>query len=190
MDPGRCRRGRSRQIHSKSIARGRANETSSHALPAGPILAPVPVGTVERVSQWVFPVPGLPTNRTFSLRSMNSQRASSVIITLFTDGRAENSKLSRGFSTGKWATGRSARCRRISSIASGAVAPIDRACPTAVVELADRGVLQEPEHLDELGGPRPSEIGFQPPAEQGEASRELPGLQGAGHVQRPGLPLQ
>src|SRR5213079_2632586 len=40
------------------------------------------------MARWVFPVPGFPTSRTFSRRSMNSPRASSATSGLFTEGRA------------------------------------------------------------------------------------------------------
>jgi hypothetical protein len=54
-------------------------------------------------------------------------------------------------------------------------------------EGGQRGVLQEPQHLDELAGPLVTEVGFEPPAQQSEALRQLPVLEGTGEVDGTGL---
>ena len=54
----------------------------------------------------------------------------------------------------------------------------------------DAGVLEQPQHLDELTGARVPEIGFQAPAQGGEASGQLPVLERSGEVDGPGLSLQ
>ena len=57
---------------------------------------------------WVLPVPLFPTAITFSLCSMYSHRANSMTRTLFTEGMARKSKVSRLLTAGK----RAARMRR------------------------------------------------------------------------------
>ena len=87
-------------------------------------------------------------------------------------------------------TGCSAWWKRISAMASEPVAPMARAASTALASAGTRGVLQEPQHLDELAGAPVPEIGLQAPAQGGEASRQLPVLERPGEVDGTGLSLQ
>ena len=66
-------------------------------------------------ARWVFPVPLLPTSRTFSRAAMYSPRISSRISASLTDGWAAKSKVSSVLSTGKPAAlirRSAARCSR------------------------------------------------------------------------------
>ena len=57
-------------------------------------------------------------------------------------------------------------------------------------ELRQGGALQEAQHLDELAGPPVAMIGFEAPAQGGEALGQLPVLQRPGEVDGAGLALQ
>src|SRR6266498_879987 len=57
-------------------------------------------------------------------------------------------------------------------------------------ELGHRGVLEKAQHLDELPGAGRPQIRLQPPAKQGEAPRQFPGLQRPGDVEGTGLSLE
>lgn len=74
----------------------------------------------KAIARCDLPVPGFPTNKTFSRRSMNSARASSATSALFTEGRAVKSKDSKDFRLGKRAafSRRSAALRSRSSSSS------------------------------------------------------------------------